>query len=83
MIIEENIQDHPGLVRRYSSHGYLIQNDQTGAKYEEAVDIIGLYTYTETNEYPESEEEITDHEALNIVLGRSDEDEQGGSDEDT
>ena len=70
MIIEEILPDNPDLVKRYSDQGFLIQNDQTGDKYEEAVDIIGLYTYTETNEYPESEE-IDDHEALNILLGRN------------
>ena len=71
MIIEESIPDHPNLIKRHSDQGFLIQNDQTGDKYEEAVDIIGLYTYTETNEYPESGE-IDDHEALNILLGRDD-----------
>lgn len=76
MIIEESIPDHPGLVKRYSDQGHLIQNDQTGGKYEEAVDIVGLYTYTETDEYPEgAEEELSDTEALNIIMGR-DQDEE-------
>lgn len=57
MIIEENIQGRPDLVKRYSDQGFLIQNDQTGAKYEEAIDIVGKYTYTETDEKPEPEEE--------------------------
>lgn len=71
MIIEEQVQGHPDLVKRYSDKGFLIQNDQTGGKYEEAVDIIGLYTYTETDEYPEhDEDELTDTEALNIIMGR-------------
>ena len=71
MIIEEAVQGHPDLVKRYSDQGYLIRNDQTGDKYEEAVDIIGLYTYTETDEYPEGgEEDLTDTEALNIIMGR-------------
>ena len=74
MIIEESVSGHPNLVKRHSNQGFLIQNDQTGDKYEEAVDIIGLYTYTETNEYPESEE-VDDHEALNILLGRDDDEE--------
>ena len=71
MIIEEAVQGHPDLVKRHSDQGFLIQNDQTGGKYEEAVDIAGLYTYTETDEYPEGyEEEISDTEALNIIMGR-------------
>ena len=69
MIITEQIPDNPGLVKRYSDMGFLIQNDQTGEKYMEAVDVDGLYTYTETNEYPESDE-VSDTEALNILLGR-------------
>lgn len=81
MIIEEQVQGYPNLVKRYSDQGYLIQNNQTGDKYEEAVDIIGLYTYTETNEYPEQdEEELTDTEALNIIMGR-DHNEPNNSDE--
>ena len=56
MIIEELLPDHPNLVKRYSDQGYLIQNDQTGYKYEEAIDIIGKYTYTETNERPQQDE---------------------------
>ena len=71
MIIETTVPDHPNLVRRYGNQGFLIQNDQTGDKYEEAIDIIGLYTYTETDEYPEGgEEDLTDAEALNIIMGR-------------
>lgn len=69
MIITEQIPDNPDLVKRYSDMGFLIQNDQTGEKYMEAVDVDALYTYTETNEYPESDE-ISDTEALNILLGR-------------
>ncbi len=71
MIIVERIEGFTNLIKRYSDQGFLIQNDQTGNKYEEAIDIEGLYTYTETDEYPEhSDEEITDTEALNILLGR-------------
>ena len=63
--------DGVDLYRTYSDQGFLIQQDQTGKKYSEAVDVEGKYTYTETNEMPESEE-ISDHEALNILLGRND-----------
>ena len=78
MIIEEAVQGHPDLVKRHSDHGFLIQNDQTGDKYEEAVDVIGLYTYTETNEYPEQDEELTDTEALNIIMGRDEHEPENG-----
>ena len=50
MIIEEILPDNPDLIRRYSNRKVLIQNDQTGDKYIEAIDLIGKYTYTETEE---------------------------------
>ena len=78
MIIEEAVQGHPDLVKRYSDQGFLIQNDQTGGKYEEAVDIVGLYTYTETDEYPEGDEDISDTEALNIIMGRDQDEPDNG-----
>ena len=79
MIIEEAVQGHPNLVKRHSDQGFLIQNNQTGGKYEEAVDIVGLYTYTETDEYPEQdEEELTDTEALNIIMGRDQDEPENG-----
>lgn len=62
MIIVETVPDHPGLIKRYSDQGFLIQNDQTGYKYVEAIDVNGLYTYTETDEKPEEE---VDEDGLN------------------
>lgn len=80
MIIAERVEGHPDLVKRYSDQGFLIQNDQTGEKYGEAVDIEGLYTYTETDEpaEPEDLDEITDTEALNILLGRENDEQNNG-----
>lgn len=69
MIIETTVQGHPDLVKRYSDQGYLIQNNQTGFKYREAVDIVGLYTYTETDEKAE-DDELSAEDALDIIMGR-------------
>lgn len=45
------------LVKTYSdSNKYIVQNE-TGVKYSEAVDIPNRYTYTESNEDIEIEEE--------------------------
>lgn len=45
------------LVKTYSdSNKYIIQNE-TGIKYSEAVDVPNRYTYTESNEDIEIEEE--------------------------
>ena len=60
MIIEEAVEGHPNLVKRYSDAGFLIRQDQTGVEYAEAIDLAsGPYTYTETDipvDPPEPEE---------------------------
>ena len=72
MIIEEILEDNPDLVKRYSDQGYYIRNDQTGFEYEEAIDLIGKHTYTETNRTipPAIEDSETEamREALHVLL---------------
>lgn len=59
------------LVRTYSDSGFRIVQDGTGAVYDEAVDPEEMArTYTESDELVQ--DEITDHAALNILLGRDD-----------
>jgi hypothetical protein len=58
------------LIKHYSDEGFLLLQNETGAKYSEPVDIIPCpYTYTETNELPESEddEEISGDEFLAMI----------------
>ena len=44
-------EDGVNLYRNYSDEGYYIIQDQTGAKYAEAIDVEDApYTYTETDE---------------------------------
>ena len=63
-------EDGVNLYRSYSDKGMMIQQDQTGALYEEAIDIENRgFTYTETD-IPVSSEELTDSEALDILMGR-------------
>lgn len=73
MIINEfyrEREDGVRLYRTYSDAGMMIQQEQTGAMYSEAVDVENSgYTYVETDTPIESED-ITDSEALNILLGR-------------
>jgi len=48
------------LNRTYSDAGFYIVQNETGIKYSEAVDVEGApYTYTETEELIEVEEEVT------------------------
>lgn len=57
------------LYRSYSDQGFRIQQE-TGAVYDEAIDVESTtHTYTETNE-PIDAGDISDTEALNILLGR-------------
>lgn len=58
------------LYRTYSDANMLVRQDQTGAEYSEAIDVENSgYTYTETTT-PIPSEEISDTDALNIIMGR-------------
>ena len=68
MIIQEQINET--LVRTYSDKGVYIHGGYPEADYAEAVDPISMNrTYIETNR-PIEDEEISDKEALNILMGR-------------
>ena len=68
MIIEEMVGDR---IRHYSDKNMKIRQIETGIVYDDAVDIYPCpYTYEETNEpINDGDEEISDHEALDIILG--------------
>lgn len=57
------------LVRHYSDAGLMLLQNETGVKYSDPIDIVPCaYTYTETDEYIEGdEEEITGDEFLSMV----------------
>lgn len=61
MIVKEfykTREDGVNLYKTYSDEGFYIRQDQTGAKYAEAIDVEGApYTYTETDEKIEKETE--------------------------
>lgn len=61
-------EDGVNLYRTYSDAGLYIRQE-TGVEYAEAIDIEGMHTYTETDT-PIEDEEISDSEALNIIMGR-------------
>lgn len=59
------------LYRTYSNAGLMIRQEQTGAEYAEAIDVDGSgYSYIETDT-PIEGEELTDSEALDVLLGRN------------
>lgn len=56
------------LIKHYSDKGFLLLQNETGAKYAEPIDIVPCaYTYTETDEYAEGAEEITDEEFIDMI----------------
>lgn len=73
MIIRElyiTRSDGVNLYRTYSDSGMMIRQEQTGTLYAEAIDVESAgYTYVETDT-PIEEDELSDTEALNILLGR-------------
>ena len=79
MIIQEQISET--LVRTYSDKGMMIHGGYPEADYAEAIDPISFgRIYTETD-IPIPSEEITDTQALNILLGRRMPDDPDGSNE--
>lgn len=62
-------EDGVNLYRTYSDAGMYIRQEQTGAEYSEAIDVEDSgYTYTETDR--PVEDDLTDSEALSIIMGR-------------
>lgn len=76
MIKTEMVEDR---IRHYSDAGLMIRQIETGDLYEDAVDYIPCrFTYEETDVPIETE--LTPEQALNILLGGS-ENEEGESDQ--
>lgn len=56
------------LVKHYSDAGYLLLQVETGNKYSDPIDVVPCpYTYEETDEYADGEEEISGDEFLSMV----------------
>ena len=70
MILTEYLNDGT-LIKHYSDAGFILLQNETGAKYHEPIDIVPCpYTYTETDEVlddNEGEEEINSEEFLSMV----------------
>ena len=67
MILTEYLNEGT-LIKHYSDEGFLLLQNETGAKYSDPIDIVPCpYTYTETDEKEEEEEELSDAEFREIV----------------
>lgn len=79
MIIQEQISET--LVKTYSDRGVKVHGGYPEADYDEVIDPISMNrTYVETD-IPVDSEEITDTEALNILMGRGEPSEQDTGDD--
>ena len=65
MIRTETIGDR---VSTYSDAGLKLRQLETGILYDDAIDVEGLHTYTETD--MPIEDDLTDSEVLSIIMGR-------------
>jgi hypothetical protein len=62
MIQKEYLHDGT-LVRHYSDAGFMLLQNETGVKYAEPIDVVPcVYTYTETDEPVEVDEEHVDED---------------------
>ena len=51
MIVQDNIKvNDRDLIKTYSDNGKYIIQKETGIKYAEAIDILNIYTYAESEE---------------------------------
>lgn len=67
MILTEYLNDGT-LIKHYSDKGVMLLQVETGAKYSDPVDVVPCrYTYEETEELIDGENEITDDEFLDMI----------------
>lgn len=51
------------LIRHYSDAGVMLLQNETGIKYSDPIDVVPCaYTYSETDELIETEEEVADED---------------------
>lgn len=60
-MIKTELLNNGTLIRHYSDLGFLLLQNETGAKYPDPIDVVPCpYTYTETDEKIDAEEEADD-----------------------
>jgi hypothetical protein len=66
MILTELLNDGT-LIKHYSDAGYVLLQNETGAKYSDPIDVVPcIYTYTETDELIETENSEPDENEATI-----------------
>ena len=56
------------LIKHYSDAGFMLLQVETGAMYSDPIDVVPCrYTYEETEELVDGDEEITDEEFFDMI----------------
>ena len=67
MILTEILNDGK-LIKHYSDKSVMLLQSETGIKYSDPIDIMPCkYTYEETDELIDKDEEITDEELITMI----------------
>lgn len=67
MILTEILNDGK-LIKHYSDKSVMLLQTETGIKYSDPIDVIPCrYTYEETDELIDKDEEITDEELITMI----------------
>lgn len=67
-MIKTELLNDGTLIKHYSDAGFMLLQVETGIKYADPVDVVPcMYTYEETNEVINGDEEITDDDFLDMI----------------
>ena len=67
MILTEYLNDGT-LIKHYSDNGVMLLQVETGALYSDPIDVVPcIYTYEETEELIDGEDEISDDEFIDMI----------------
>ena len=67
MILTEYLNDGT-LIKHYSDNGVMLLQVETGALYSDPIDVVPcIYTYEETEELIDGEDEISDDEFIDRI----------------
>ena len=67
-MIKTELLNDGTLIKHYSDAGFMLLQVETGIKYADPVDVVPcMYTYEETDEVIDGDEEITDDDFMDMI----------------
>lgn len=67
-MIKTELLNDGTLIKHYSDAGFMLLQVETGVKYADPVDVVHCrYTYEETDEVIDGDEEITDDDFMDMI----------------